>query len=97
MGTWKEVAVVNEFEKTDRKLVDLGDGKYIALFKLDDGFFAIDRAWRIAGSSSRTVPNTSLMIFSCQGSNLNDLPWNSPLVCFRHSMKPRTRAAFFSS
>lgn len=42
MGTWKEVAVVSEFEKTDRKLVDLGDGKYIAVFKLEDGFFAID-------------------------------------------------------
>ena len=42
MGTWKEVATVNEFEKTDRKLVDLGDERYIALFKLDDGYFAVD-------------------------------------------------------
>ena len=42
MGTWKEVATVSEFEKTDRKLVDLGDEKYIGLFKLDDGYFAID-------------------------------------------------------
>jgi nitrite reductase/ring-hydroxylating ferredoxin subunit len=42
MGTWKEVASVGEFEKTDRKLVDLGDERYIGLFKLDDSYFAID-------------------------------------------------------
>ena len=42
MGTWKEVAVVSEFEKTDRKLVDLGDEKYIGLFKVGDDYFAID-------------------------------------------------------
>ena len=42
MGTWKEVAVVSEFEKTDRKLVDLGDEKYIGVFKVDGGYYAID-------------------------------------------------------
>ena len=42
MGTWKEVAVVSEFEKTDRKLVDLGDEKYIGLFRVGDDYFAID-------------------------------------------------------
>jgi nitrite reductase/ring-hydroxylating ferredoxin subunit len=42
VGTWKEAAAVGEFEKTDRKLVDLGDERYIGLFKLDDGYFAID-------------------------------------------------------
>ena len=42
MGAWKEVAAVGEFEKTDRKLVDLGGERYIGLFKLDDGYFAID-------------------------------------------------------
>ena len=42
MGTWKEVAIVREFEETDRKLVDLGDEKYIGLFKVDGEYFAID-------------------------------------------------------
>jgi 3-phenylpropionate/trans-cinnamate dioxygenase ferredoxin component len=42
MGIWKEVAVLSEFENTDRKLVDLGDEKYIALFKIDGGYFAVD-------------------------------------------------------
>ena len=42
MGTWKEVASVGEFDKTDRKLVELGDERYIGLFKLDDGYYAID-------------------------------------------------------
>jgi 3-phenylpropionate/trans-cinnamate dioxygenase ferredoxin subunit len=42
MKAWKEVAAVGEFEKTDWKLVDLGGERYIGLFKLDDGYFAID-------------------------------------------------------
>ena len=29
--------------------------------------------WRMVGSSSRTVPNTSRMIFSCQGKQLEGL------------------------
>ncbi len=40
---------------------------------------------RTSGRSSRTVPNTSLMIFSCHGSRAKFFPWNSPFVCFRFS------------
>ncbi len=43
-GEWVEAATVDEFEKTDRKLVDLGGDRQIGLFKLDDGFHAIS-AW----------------------------------------------------
>jgi 3-phenylpropionate/trans-cinnamate dioxygenase ferredoxin subunit len=43
MADWVEVADISDFKETDRKLVDLGD-KQIGLFKLPDGFYAVD-AW----------------------------------------------------
>ncbi len=43
-GNWVEAAALEEFEGTDRKLVDLGGDKQIGLFKLDDGFYALG-AW----------------------------------------------------
>jgi 3-phenylpropionate/trans-cinnamate dioxygenase ferredoxin subunit len=44
MGAWFEVATEAEFDRTDRKLVDLGGALQIGLFKCDDGYFAIS-AW----------------------------------------------------
>ena len=44
MSKWVEAADVSEFEKTDRKVVDLGGDRQVGLFKLEDGFYAID-AW----------------------------------------------------
>lgn len=44
MSDWIEVARVDEFNGTDRKLVDLGGLHQIGLFKLADGFYAIS-AW----------------------------------------------------
>lgn len=44
MSQWHQVADVNEFQQTDRKLVDLGGTHQIGLFKLSDGFFAVS-AW----------------------------------------------------
>lgn len=43
-GDWKEAGTTAEFEAMDRKLLDFGGEKQIALFKIDDGFFAIG-AW----------------------------------------------------
>lgn len=42
MKAWREVSAVKEFESTDRKQVDLGDGRYVALFKVAGEYFAID-------------------------------------------------------
>jgi len=44
MSEWIEVADVEEFRKTDRKLIDLGGAYQIGLFKLPDGFYAVS-AW----------------------------------------------------
>ncbi len=44
MSDWIEIADINEFETTDRKLVDLGGQHQIGLFKLPDGFYAVS-AW----------------------------------------------------
>lgn len=44
MSDWVEVAREDEFQQTDRKLVDLGGLNQIGLFKLSDGYFAIS-AW----------------------------------------------------
>lgn len=41
---WIEVGSTSEFENNDRKLVDLGGEKQIALFKLEDGYYAVG-AW----------------------------------------------------
>ena len=54
------------------------------------------KAWTEVVSSSRTVPNTSRMIFFCQGSSLKGLPWNSPLGCFKPSMNCVTLRALGS-
>jgi nitrite reductase/ring-hydroxylating ferredoxin subunit len=42
--SWTQVAREEEFQQTDRKLVDLGGSNQIGLFKLEDGYFAIS-AW----------------------------------------------------
>ena len=39
---WTEVAATGEFEKTDRKLVNLGEERLMGLFKVGDEYFAID-------------------------------------------------------
>ncbi|MCZ7592492.1 MAG: Rieske 2Fe-2S domain-containing protein [Kiritimatiellae bacterium] len=44
MSEWVEVATEEEFQTTDRKLVNLGGRKQIGLFKQPDGYFAIS-AW----------------------------------------------------
>jgi len=44
MTEWIEIADVEEFKHTDRKLVDLGGAHQIGLFKLPDGFYAVS-AW----------------------------------------------------
>jgi len=44
MTEWIEIADVEEFKHTDRKLVDLGGTHQIGLFKLPDGFYAVS-AW----------------------------------------------------
>ncbi|MCO5045231.1 MAG: non-heme iron oxygenase ferredoxin subunit [Kiritimatiellae bacterium] len=44
MSEWVEVAKESEFVSKDRKLVDLGGTDQIGLFKLEDGFYAIN-AW----------------------------------------------------
>ncbi len=44
MSEWIEVADVSEFEKTDRKLVELSPEKQVGVFKVGGEFFAID-AW----------------------------------------------------
>lgn len=44
MSEWIEVATLEEFKHTDRKLVDLGGSYQIGLFKLPDGFYAVS-AW----------------------------------------------------
>lgn len=44
MSTWIEIATVDEFKETDRKLVDLGGQHQIGLFKIPEGFYAVS-AW----------------------------------------------------
>lgn len=44
MKTWVEAADLEEFEETDRTLVDLGGTLQIGLFRVDGVFYAID-AW----------------------------------------------------
>lgn len=44
MSQWVEVATEEEFQQTDRKMVDLGGTNQVGLFKLDDGYYAIS-AW----------------------------------------------------
>lgn len=44
MGDWIEAGELSEFEETDRKQVDLGDGKLVGVFKLDDEFYCVS-AW----------------------------------------------------
>lgn len=44
MSEWIEVAQLEEFKQTDRKLVDLGGVHQIGIFKLPDGFYAVS-AW----------------------------------------------------
>jgi len=44
MSEWIEIATVDEFKHTDRKLVDLGGSHQIGLFRLPDGFHAVS-AW----------------------------------------------------
>ncbi len=41
---WTEAAAVDEFEETDRKMIDLGGSRQIGLFKVDGAFYAIS-AW----------------------------------------------------
>lgn len=41
---WKNVAGVEEFENTDRKMVDLGGNLQIGIFKFDGEFWAVS-AW----------------------------------------------------
>lgn len=42
MAEWKKVATVEEFATADRKLVDLGDGRLIGLFKVQGEYWAVD-------------------------------------------------------
>lgn len=44
MAEWKKVATLDEFATADRKLVDLGDGRMIGLFKVQGEYWAVD-AW----------------------------------------------------
>ena len=44
MKKWIEVASLEEFKDTDRKMVDLGGMNQIGLFKVDDQFYAMS-AW----------------------------------------------------
>lgn len=44
MSEWIEVATVDEFKHTDRKLIDLGGSHQIGLFRLPEGFYAVS-AW----------------------------------------------------
>lgn len=44
MSRWVEAARVEEFDGTDRKLVDLGGGRKIGLFRVDGDFLAVG-AW----------------------------------------------------
>ncbi len=44
MAEWKTVASVSEFAAADRKLVDLGDGRLVGVFKVGEEYFAVD-AW----------------------------------------------------
>lgn len=44
MKKWIEAATLDEFEGTDRKMVDLGGSQQIGLFKVDGDFYAIS-AW----------------------------------------------------
>ncbi len=43
-GKWLEAASEQEFEQSDRKLIDLDDGEKVGLFKLEDGYYAVS-AW----------------------------------------------------
>jgi 3-phenylpropionate/trans-cinnamate dioxygenase ferredoxin subunit len=42
MAEWKEVGNVSDFTTSDRKMVDLGDGQMIGIFKVDDDYFAVN-------------------------------------------------------
>ncbi len=42
MAEWKEVGNVSDFTASDRKMVDLGDGQMIGIFKVDDDYFAVN-------------------------------------------------------
>jgi nitrite reductase/ring-hydroxylating ferredoxin subunit len=44
MGSWVEIAKVADFMETDRKLVNLDEGRGITVFKIGSEFFAVD-AW----------------------------------------------------
>ncbi len=42
MEEWIEAADVSEFERMDRKLVVVDEDRHIGLFKLADGYYAVD-------------------------------------------------------
>lgn len=44
MSNWKKVATTEEFRNADRKLIDVGDGRLIGLFKVGEEYHAVD-AW----------------------------------------------------
>lgn len=41
MSEWTKVAEESAFDQIDRILVDLGEDKQIAIFKREDGYFAV--------------------------------------------------------
>lgn len=42
MAEWKKVATTDEFAGVDRKLIDLGDGRLVGLFKIGSEYYAVD-------------------------------------------------------
>lgn len=45
MSDWKVLAAVSDFEKTDRKYIEVDDDTQVGLFKLADGSFAAVSPW----------------------------------------------------
>lgn len=44
MSGWQKVAKTDEFVEADRKLIDVGEGRQIGLFKVGGEYYAVD-AW----------------------------------------------------
>lgn len=42
MSAWREAAKLSEFDSSDRKLLDLGEGRMIGVFKIEGQFYAVD-------------------------------------------------------
>lgn len=42
MPEWREAGKLSEFDSSDRKLLDLGEGRMIGVFKVDGAFYAVD-------------------------------------------------------